>query len=214
MTLKLYGKLGWGSAIIEAQLAWYGLDYAFINVGDLFEDEDARKELSKINPVAQIPTLVMDDGSVMTESAAITLRFADLYPQQSLVPSATDPSRSAFLRWLMFIIATIYPTYTYGDDPSRFVSLEDAQEPFGEAVLEYGKRMYLILESASKAPWFLGEDFSAIDIYIGVLHHWEPNAPWFRKETPKLSAIADRVPTQPTIAACWMKNFPTEDEQL
>ena len=27
MTYKLWGRAGWGSAIVEAQLAWYGLPY-------------------------------------------------------------------------------------------------------------------------------------------------------------------------------------------
>jgi hypothetical protein len=32
------------------------------------------------------------------------------------------PERAKFLRWLVFIVANIYPTFTYADDPSRFVA--------------------------------------------------------------------------------------------
>jgi GST-like protein len=33
---KLYARPGWGSALVEAQLAWYGLPFAIDEVEDLF----------------------------------------------------------------------------------------------------------------------------------------------------------------------------------
>ena len=74
---RLHGRPGWGSAIVEAQLAWLGLAFDDVEVGDLFESEDARRRLRGLNPVAQVPTLELPDGSVLTESAAITLHLAD-----------------------------------------------------------------------------------------------------------------------------------------
>ena len=56
---QLFGRKGWGSALTELQLAWYGLPYRLEEVGDLFASEAARQELAKINPVAQLPTLVL-----------------------------------------------------------------------------------------------------------------------------------------------------------
>ncbi len=55
----------------------YGLDFEFISVGNVFRSEDSRAALTKINPVGHLPALVLDDGSVMTESAAITLSLAE-----------------------------------------------------------------------------------------------------------------------------------------
>jgi glutathione S-transferase len=40
---KLYARDGWGSVLVEAQLAWYGLEYDRIEVGDLFGSAEARK---------------------------------------------------------------------------------------------------------------------------------------------------------------------------
>ena len=71
--MRLFGEPGWGSAIVEAQLNWYGLAYDFERVGDLFTSAEGRQRLSAVNPLAQIPTLVLSDGTVLTESAAITL---------------------------------------------------------------------------------------------------------------------------------------------
>src|SRR3954466_6172026 len=123
---KLFGRAGWGSALVGAQLAWYGLPFAVEPVGDLFKEPDARGRLEKVNPLAQVPTLVMQDGTVMSESAAITLLLADIAGQDTLVPSAGSAERATFLRWLIFIVANIYPTFTYADDPARFVSVNSA----------------------------------------------------------------------------------------
>ena len=91
MSYKLYGRPGWGSAIVEAQLVWYGLPYTFEPVEDLFRTPDADAKLKKVNPLAQVPTLEMPDGSIMSESAAITLLLADIAGSDSLVPAPGAP---------------------------------------------------------------------------------------------------------------------------
>ena len=37
MTYTLYGRAGWGSTLVEAQLVWYGLPFKFEPLGDLFK---------------------------------------------------------------------------------------------------------------------------------------------------------------------------------
>ena len=205
--IRLYGEPGWGSAIVEAQLAWYGLEHDFEQVGDLFKSADARRRLEKINPLAQVPTLVLEDGTVMTESAAITLLLADRANDDTLVPRAADPLRPAFLRWLIFLVANVYPTYTYADDPSRFVESADAQAAFKSAVDHYAQRLYSQLEANAAEPWFLGSRFSALDIYVAVMSRWRPGRAWFAEHAPRLSAIATNAEGLDRLAAVWRRNF-------
>ena len=203
---RLYGEPGWGSVIVEAQLAWYGLDFEFERVGNLFKSAEARDKLEKINPLAQIPTLEMPDGSVMTESAAITLLLAETAGDDSLVPAPGDEARAAFLRWLVFVVANVYPTYTYGDDPARFVPVHNAQKPFEDAVLEYACKLYAQLEDVTGSPWFLGERFSALDIYVCAMSRWRPKRPWFAEHAPKLHAIAEAAQDLEELRAVWARN--------
>jgi len=207
MTYRLYGRPGWGSAIVEAQLAWYGLPFAFEPVGDLFKEPDARLRLEAVNPLAQVPTLVMPDGSVMSESAAITLLLADLTGKDSLVPGAGSVERAKFLRWLVFLVANIYPTFTYADDPARFVSVSAARDPFRAATDAYAQKLWRQVNGAAGAPWFLGERFSALDIYIDVMSRWRPKRGWFEIETPRLFAIARRTDQRPELAPVWKRNW-------
>ncbi len=209
MTYKLWGRAGWGSAIVEAQLAWYGLPFTFEPVEDLFRTPDAGARLEKVNPLAQVPTLVMPDGSVMSESAAITLLLADLTGKDSLVPAAGSAERARFLRWMIYIVANIYPTFTYADDPSRFVSVNAARDPFRAATDAYAQRLWRQIEREAGAPWFLGERFTALDIYVGVMTRWRPKRGWFEHETPRLFAIARRADLIPELAPVWARNFPS-----
>jgi GST-like protein len=209
VTYTLWGRPGWGSAIVEAQLDWYGLPYTYEAVGDLFKDAAAREKLAKVNPLHQVPTLVMPDGSVMSESAAITLLLADITGQDSLVPAAGAKERATFLRWLAYIVANIYPTFTYADDPGRFVTVKEAQDPFRKNVDAYAQRLWRQVEDEAGAPWFLGERMSALDIYVGVMTRWRPNKPWFEANTPRLAAIAARAYAVPKLVEMWKRNQPT-----
>jgi GST-like protein len=205
---QLFGRPGWGSALTELQLGWYGLPYRLEEVGDLFESAEARQRLAQVNPVAQLPTLVLPGGTVMTESAAITLHLADITGSHELVPEAGDPNRPRFLRWLVFLVANIYPTFTYADDPARFVTGEAAQAAFRESVDAYALRLWGMVEGEATPRWFLGERFSALDIYIAVMTRWRPRRPWFAEHSPRLSAIALAAEKQPKLVDMWARNFP------
>jgi GST-like protein len=206
--MTLYGRRGWGSALVEAQLEWLGLPYAFRAVGNLLQSAEAREALSGVNPLAQVPTLVLPDGRILTESAAITLHLADLTGRDDLVPAPAAAERAAFLRWLVFFVANIYPTFTFADEPARFVPDERSREGFRATVDAYARRLHGMVESEAGTPWFLGERFSALDIYAGVFTRWRPRRAWFAAHAPRLHAIAERVDALPRLQPVWERNFP------
>lgn len=205
---KLISRPGWGSIMAEAQLDWYGLDYTIEDVDDLFKSAEARESVQRLNPLAQLPTLILPSGAVMTESAAITLYLADVTRSNELVPAPDELLRPAFLRWLVFIVANIYPTFTYADDPSRFVPGEEAQKGFRENVDAYARRLWGILESEAGQPWFLGERLSALDLYISAMSRWRPKREWFAANAPRLHAIGTAFEALPQVQSVWQRNFP------
>jgi GST-like protein len=205
---KLFANPGWGSVLAEAQLAWYGLPYEIEDVGDIFQSKAARERLKPYNQIHQVPTLILPDGAVMTESAAITLYLADVAASPELVPAATEPIRPQFLRWLVYLVANIYPCFTYADDPSRFVMDKAEQERFRQKVDDYQKRLWTIVEAEAQAPWFFGNRFTALDIFIGAMTNWRPRQAWFEGNAPKLFAIAREADRVEKLATVWRRNFP------
>ncbi len=209
---RLFGRPGWGSVIVEAQLVALGLPFEYEVVADLFRSEQARRSLARHNPLSQLPTLRLPDGSVLTESAAITLHLADATGRDDFVPAIGHAARPQFLRWLVFLVANVYPTFTYADDPKRFVRDADAAKQFRAAIDEYRCHLWQVVEAAAGAPWFLGERFSALDIYIRTMTHWRPGWKWFERNTPLLAAIAQRASEDPRLSAVWAHNFPRDSK--
>src|SRR6266496_2855306 len=74
------------------------------------------EELKRVNPLAQIPTLVLEDGTVMTESAAILIWLGLRHPKSGLLPA--EPAQA--IRGLVFIAANCYAAIGIIDYPERF----------------------------------------------------------------------------------------------
>ena len=101
--LVLYGTNGSGSAAAEAALDIAGLDYRKVDAAS-WKESPGLEELKRVNPLAQIPTLALEDGSVLTEVAAILLHLGLAHPASGLV--ASEPARRAQqIRGLVYIAA-------------------------------------------------------------------------------------------------------------
>jgi GST-like protein len=207
---RLYGQAGSGSMIVEAAFALAGVPVECVNVawGDLGWDSAPLKAL---NPLGQIPTLILPGDQVMTESAAMILHLADHFPAAGLTPAADHPDRDAFLRWLVFLVAAVYPTFTYGDEPERWVEGDFAASGrLLRGTDRHRESLYRHLETVAGEPWFLGATFCAIDLYLWLMRYWRPGMEWFERECPKLTAIGNRAAALPAVAGVRRRNFPDE----
>lgn len=207
-TYELFASPTAGSAVIEAALELTGTPYRTIMATpwEAGERAGAMERLAALNPLRQVPVLVLPDGSVMTESAAMILHLAAQCPEAGLVPGEADPERPAFLRWLLFLVASIYPTFTFADTPSRWVSGDEAQAELRSRIEAYRKDLWSWMEAACGTPWFLGNRFSAIDLYVCVMNRWRPNSAWFEEQCPKLHAVATALRADPRLAGVWARN--------
>ena len=203
--MTLYGVRGWGSVLVEAMLAVAGTNYEFIDVDGFDKPGAARDVLLAVNPLAQVPTLRLDDGTVMTESAAIALVLAERVPAAPLVPPPGSPDRPRFLRLLVWMVANVYPTFTYGDYPERWSADEAGLRQATDA---YREQLWRWFETEAGAPYVLGDRMSALDIYVAAMVHWRPRRDWFDAEAPRLAAIADAVMQNPAIGQVFARNFP------
>lgn len=204
---RLIATAGAGSAIVEAALALSGLPYEVEEI-NYAEPGAGQERLRAVNPLGQVPTLLLPDGMVMTESAAMALLIADRAPTACLVPPPGDAARPFFLRWLIFLVASLYPTFTYGADPSRWVEGETAQAALRRSTDEHREKLWQQVEAAiAPAPWFLGARSSVLDIYVCVMTRWRPRRAWFEAHCPRLHAIALAMDREPRLAKVWRRNF-------
>lgn len=167
---------------------------------------EARERLLRVNPLAQVPTVVTPEGDAVSESGAITLLLAERFLHSDLAPAVGSKDRTAFLRLLFRLTSAVYPTFTYADYPERWVLNEG--ELLRERVAEYRRSLWKAIDQLAEDPWMLGESFSAIDIFIMVMTRWSPGRAWFASECPQLHAIAERAERRPSLAPVVSRNFP------
>jgi len=206
VTWTLYGVPGWGSALAEAALAWVGEPFAFIDVEDFDQPGPARERLLEVNRLARVPTLVRSDGLILTESAAIVLHLADQNPGSKLAPPPGDIDRPAFLNRLIWFVSTVYPTFSYRDYPERWAP--SATEELAERIDAFRGSLWRQFESeVGHGPFVLGDQASALDLYVTVMSHWRPRRDWLAQHCPKVHAIAVAAEAIPAIAPVMKRNF-------
>jgi GST-like protein len=203
--IVVFGCKGCGSTIAEMFLSFGGIPYDHEEVNYALPGP-GREKLLKLNPLGQVPTLVLPNGQILTETLAVAHYVQHLKPELSLIPPNTDLFVD-FQRWSIFIVCAIFPTWTYGDVPEKWVSDKAAAPLLRQSTDEHCKKLWLQIENEIKGEYFLGKEFSAIDIYIAVMSNWRPGRKWFEDNCPKIISIAEKVQKLPTIEKIWKDNF-------
>ena len=203
---KLYARPGSGSFIVEAILAEAGVPCDVHDVERL-PGRKSPEYLHKLNPLGQIPTLILPNGEVMTESAAITIYLSDLYPKTGLAPAPDSPQRAAYLRWLLFMATTIYMSDLRAIYCERYTDDPNGAEAVKSSALIQRNRQWDILEAElGNKPYLLGDRLSVLDIYAVMLAAWNKDSREFLEKRPKLRALYERVRARPKLAAVFKRN--------
>ncbi|ELY3985023.1 glutathione S-transferase [Cronobacter muytjensii] len=156
----LYGTARSGSAAIEMALRACNAEYQVCKASS-WQKESSTEELKQRNPLAQIPTLILPDDSVLTESAAIIIHLAMEYPHAGLL-SSDARVRAQQLRGLVYIAANCYASVGIIDYPERWLpdSAEDQHTQLAQGACQ---KLY--------QQWDI---FS--DIFYGT-QAWQPESP-------------------------------------
>jgi len=117
-----------------------------------------------INPTGKVPTLVYGE-MVVTETAAICMYLADIFPNANLVPSFDQ--RSAYYRWFFFAAGPLEAAIT--NKMLGFVVPAELRKSVGYGSYE---NVIDVLEEAvsvavSNQEYIAGKEFSAADVYVG-----------------------------------------------
>lgn len=137
-----------------------GADYAVktVDIYRSFGDTGARDPANP-HPHGQVPAL-LDDGVLITESAAIALYLTDKFPAAGIGPVVGDPLRGPYLSWLAYYAGVLEPSVV-----NLWKQRQDDEDKKTYQLLD--DRLRTTLE---KTPWLLGDTFSAADIlFISLL---------------------------------------------
>jgi glutathione S-transferase len=196
---KLYGRPGSGSFAVQAILEEARAPYERIWVGRSAADVAVYRD---VNPTEKVPALVLPDGTVMFESAAMLIHLAIAHPEADLAPRPGSSAHAHFLQWMVYLSANLYESVLRMYYPARYTVRGEAD---AEVVRDQATRDYLVqlgLVSRFLGPYVLGQRYSAADPYLHMLASWFPGD---RAELDtKLPAVAEHtrlVSARPAVAA-------------
>ena len=208
MSYVLYGCDGCGSAPVEMALAEAGAAMELRDV-PLEGDHQLRPEYRAINPMGRVPTLILPDGTMLTESMACLLAVADLHPAARLLPPPGDARRAVATRWMAVLAGEFYPHVTRSDYPERFgadaAGIRDRAQALGRETMRVIED-HAGLTGDPAAPFLLGATFSVADIYLAVLSRWMGGRAWTPANLPRVEALARAVASRPAIAPLWERH--------
>jgi glutathione S-transferase len=158
-------------------------------------------DFRKVNPLGLVPTLRTDDGTVLTENAAILQYVADRFPKAGLGAGA-GIERSRLHQWLCFIGTELHK--------GLFVPLLDKKSApeVKDYVLEKNLSRLDYLENYLKGREYLLDHFSVADAYLVTVINWTMATPPVElAKWPTVKAYHERLRARPSIAKAIAEEF-------
>ena len=205
----LYGKKGSGSASTQAALEIAGAPYRVVETAS-WEPNAAFAELLQVNPLGQIPTLVLPDGSVLSESAAILIHLGSVHPDSGLLPRDASV-RAQAIRGLVFIAANCYAAISIIDFPERWC--ENADEATQERIragtrARLHRHWEMFADLFPARPYLGGEKIGALDILAAVVSKWSGSRPHLQQARSAFYETLLRIEAQPQVAPVFAQHWP------
>lgn len=124
-------------------------------------------EYLTVNPMGKVPA-IKHRGAVVTETPAICTYLAVSYPDKNLIPAHGDPTLADFYRWMFFAAGPAEMAVTTRS--MGWELAEDKQRSVGFG--SHGDTMDALELALGKGPYICGENFTAVDVYLGSALIW------------------------------------------
>jgi len=205
---RLFGTQASGSAAVEVALEQCGAAFCTIHASS-WEQTPAATELERLNPLKQIPTLQLPDGSILTESAAILIHLGLEFPASHILPMSPS-ERAQSIRGLVYIAANCYSAIGIIDYPERWLPNTDES---AKASMRLGARERLYRSWEVFADQFIGQPFLAgatpggLDFLAAVVSKWSASREHLRTARPGFLAMLERIDNHPSVASVFARHW-------
>ena len=169
--MKLMYSPGACSVGIHVLLEEIGKPYE-AQLVNLREGAQFKPDFTAVNPKSKVPTLVRDDGSVLTEYPAIAFWLARTNPEKKLLPDDVE-AQTRGIEALDYAVATIhmqgfsrlFRASNYTPNPAD----EDKVKERGKEIVEKG---FAVLDKALAGKDYVAGTFSIADSALFYVEFW------------------------------------------
>ena len=165
---------------------------------NLREGAQFKPDFTSVNPKSKVPTLIRDDGSVLTEFPAIAYWLARTNSQKKLLPADVEAETRA-LEAMDYAVATVhmqgfsrlFRASNYTPNPAD----EERVKERGKELVEKG---FAVLDKALDKKDFVAGTFSIADAALFYVEYWGGKR-LNMKLPPNCEAHLNRMLARPTV---------------
>ncbi|HHB1425440.1 glutathione transferase GstA [Serratia odorifera] len=193
--MKLFYKAGACSLSPHIVLREAGLDFTAEKVDLAQKKTESGADYLAINPKGQVPALLLDDGSLLTEGVAIVQYLADRVPDRNLIPAAGTLSRYHAIEWLNFVATELHKGFSPLFNPKT----PEEYQVMARSRLE---QQFRYLDGVlAQQQYLLGNRFSVADAYLFTVLRWAQALQFDLQQHAHLSTYMTRVAARPAVDA-------------
>jgi len=179
-------------------------DIALVNI-DMMKGEHRSAEYRAIAPNGLVPSLVLDDGTVLQETIAICRYLDSLYPEPNLFGAGGLEQATIEMWQRKMEFELMLPTaMTFRHCNPMAKMLEDQVPQYGEKMHQRArKRMQVLNKELAQKPYIAGEQFSVADItaWCTIKFFKKLSDTPIQPEQTALQAWYDSISSRPSVAA-------------
>lgn len=193
--MKLFYKPGACSLASHITLRESGKDFTLDGVDLIKKRLENGDDFFAVNPKGQVPALLLDDGTLLTEGVAIMQYLADSVPDRQLLAPVSSISRYKTLEWLNYIATELHKGFT----PLFRPDTPEEYKPTVRALLE--KKMQYVDAALKEGQWICGSRFTIADAYLFTVLRWAYAVKLNMDGLENIAAYMKRMAERPGVAA-------------
>ncbi len=187
---------------LASRIALYeaGADVRFIEVDPRSKRTLDGADYREIYPLGLVPLLRLDDGSLLSENAAILQYIAARYPQAELAPTEAV-ERARLQQWLCFVGTELHK--------GLFIPLFDQRAPEGtrpHALKKYESRLKYLSDYLDGRD-FLLDRFTVADAYLYTVLNWTAPTQVDLAPFPAIGGYHRRLQIRPSVAKAFKEEL-------
>jgi glutathione S-transferase len=174
--MKLYSMAGTCALSVHIALLWANADHTLVM---LARGDNRNAEFLAINPTGQVPAIVLDDGTVLTEAAAILTWIIDSHPHAMVGPRSDQPlERFRVAQALAMLTSEVHAAFGPFFAPARFLDDEATFAALRRQSLQrVAGHLAAIDAGMAGKQWLVNDRRSVADAYLYVITRWADNLP-------------------------------------
>jgi glutathione S-transferase len=191
--MKLYYSPGACSLSPHIVLFEAGLNFTAEKVDLQSKKTETGVDFTTVNSKGAVPALIMDDGKLLTEGAAIVQYVADQKPQSGLAPANGTLERYRLIELLNYIASEMHKGY------SPLFNPDSTPETKAAAITALDKKFTFLTAQLGDKPYLMGDTFTVADAYLFTVLSWSSHVGVDLAKWHTLSAYLARVGHRPKV---------------